>query len=118
MPLHEGKLTQKLLKELKELGCLCLKLHGHAMQASGWPDALIIHKRFICFIEFKVGNNKLSALQTRMIDLISQRGVKCFIVTFINELLEIRNYKNEQIAVVMDAKGLFEVLSNVTQGDS
>ena len=95
---------------MQKYGCLSLKIHGHAMQASGWPDALIIHPKFFCFIEFKAENGKLTPLQERILNIIAQRNVLCYTLIFSTPML-LTSFNTHIIRTIDNAKELVDVLT-------
>lgn len=84
--LHETKEFQPAM--IRKLvgpggGALVFNVHGHAMQASGWPDLQVYSPHLpnnMLHMELKVKHNKLSGMQRdRIIDL-RRRGTCAFCV--------------------------------------
>lgn len=73
----ERDFQRKITNRFKDLGWETFKIHGHAMQRSGWPDM------FVCghglgtgvWIELKTDNGTVSTLQQVIITRMRQRGV-------------------------------------------
>lgn len=61
--MNETGFVKELRLIIESVGGVCFKIHGHAMQESGWPDLYIAHPFWTGWIETKVGRRKTSALQ-------------------------------------------------------
>ncbi len=66
----ESKFVNELKSAVESMGGLYFKVHGHVMQASGWPDIQVYHPKWTGHLEAKVDSEKYSTLQLkRMFDL-------------------------------------------------
>lgn len=65
---------------LAGFGGQSFKVHGGIMQKSGMPDNAIFWKGFTYWLEFKVGNNSLSELQKRQLELFERIKIPCGVV--------------------------------------
>lgn len=70
----EGRFWAQLGETLRRAGALTFKIHGHAMQAPGWPDVLVFHHTWTGALELKAGKNKLSQAQRLRLEALSSRG--------------------------------------------
>lgn len=77
---EEGKLQAKLLKSLRDIGARVLKLHGHAMQAAGWPDTYVTHPKFSGWVELKSLDRKTEPLQKKIMNELRRNYVPAFVV--------------------------------------
>ena len=59
----ENQWKAALVKELRSRGVMVLSLHGHAMQAPGWPDIFVADKLWSGWIELKAHDGELSGAQ-------------------------------------------------------
>lgn len=71
----ENKYQGIVVKLLKEAGAEILNLHGHAMQAPGWPDLYVAHRIWTGWIELKVDDNDLRPNQVRVVRALRERHV-------------------------------------------
>jgi hypothetical protein len=72
--MNESQFSSYIGSALKTAGAKVLKLHGHAMQAAGWPDTYVSHWNWRGWVEFKVGSRKLTPLQLKFIGDLNIRG--------------------------------------------
>ena len=63
MTMTENKWKAALKKAFVEAGADALSLHGHGMQAPGWPDLWIGHWRWSGWLELKAHKGELSTAQ-------------------------------------------------------
>lgn len=82
----ETQWTAKLVNELKKCNARVLNIHGGPMQAPGWPDMLIIHRRFHGFVEVKNEKTQVTPLQRRRILDIKSRGFPAIVLRMPNKL--------------------------------
>ena len=59
----ENAWKARLKKDLEALNGVVLSVHGHAMQAPGWPDLYVAHSRWSGWIELKMPRGSLSGIQ-------------------------------------------------------
>jgi hypothetical protein len=81
----ETQLTSQLLRAGRMCRAEILSLHGHDMQAPGWPDAYIAHPYWIGWIEFKGPNTKIEPHQQKIIASLRDKGVNVFVVRFLEQ---------------------------------
>lgn len=72
--MNESEMTRWLSGLLKGAGALVFKVHGHAMQAAGWPDVQVYHPGWTGHLELKVEDNKLTELQAHVMRELLRRG--------------------------------------------
>ena len=65
--MKESKYQAQVIKNLKAVGAQVLNLHGHAMQAPGWPDLFVAHPYYSGWIELKTKNGNLREVQRLVI---------------------------------------------------
>jgi len=73
--LLESKFQKHVKTYLENCGAMVLNVHGHQMQAAGWPDLYVAHENFNGWVELKVGKNWLSKLQEHRCRELDRRGV-------------------------------------------
>lgn len=77
----ETRLSSRLIKEFNTTGGKVLNLHGHGMQAPGWPDTCVSHKLWSGWIEFKGRNTPISAIQNNVFTHLAENfGKPVFVV--------------------------------------
>lgn len=59
----ENQWKAALVKALRAYGAHVLSLHGHAMQAPGWPDIFVAHRQWSGWIELKASSGELKDAQ-------------------------------------------------------
>lgn len=59
----ENQWKSLLRKAFEEFGGTALSLHGHGMQAPGWPDLYVAHKIWSGWFELKANDGALSTAQ-------------------------------------------------------
>ena len=73
-PYSESEWTSRLMAGVKECGGLVLPVVAHKRGEPGWPDRMVIHKRWMGFVEVKVDGRMLTTLQRiRIRDICSRR---------------------------------------------
>ncbi len=50
------------------------------MQMAGVPDLLVVHRSWSGFLELKVGTNKLSGIQRKVMKDITARNFPCYVL--------------------------------------
>ena len=70
----ECQWTRKICKEMEKAGALCFAIVGGKMQASGWPDRLVVTKHGVVLIEFKGVKTAVTRLQLAVHREILRRG--------------------------------------------
>ena len=78
--MKETKFQADLVAKLKAGGAYTFNVHGHAMQASGWPDLQVYSPVWTGHLELKVGRNKAAPLQNARIRELRRRGVFAFVL--------------------------------------
>lgn len=72
---------EKRVKEcLTKCDAMRLKVHGHMMQDSGWPDLYVCHIKWQGWIELKVEDENLRENQKICIKGIRRRGGNALVV--------------------------------------
>lgn len=59
---------------------MTFNVHGHKMQAAGWPDLQIYHPVFTGHIELKIRRNQCSELQQERIKMLKLLGTAAFVL--------------------------------------
>lgn len=73
----EAKITQKIIKRLKENfpGVIVVKLHGGGYQKAGLPDIVVMYQGITLWIEIKNPKSDTTKLQQKfLLRIIEQRG--------------------------------------------
>jgi curved DNA-binding protein CbpA len=78
--MSETEFTSHVSKVLRDEGAVVFKVHGHAMQQSGWPDLQVYHSRWTGHLELKVEGNDLTTLQSMVIRDLKKRGTKAYVL--------------------------------------
>jgi len=60
---NETAFSRELKLIIQSVGGIYFKIHGHAMQESGWPDSYISHPFWRGWVELKNGDRKVTKLQ-------------------------------------------------------
>lgn len=98
--INETVFCKQIVQAVKSVGAMTFNVHGHKMQASGWPDLQIYHPSFTGHVELKVGKNPASALQKERISLLKKLGTMAFVLRLHNYDDRIVQMEDEGGAVV------------------
>lgn len=77
----ESKWTAQLRRALEARGACCLKLHGHSMQAAGWPDLYVAARGCSRWVEVKARGGRQDVLQHAIMRQLRAAGVEAHVVT-------------------------------------
>lgn len=78
--MHESELAGKIYHELRtKHSCFVVNIAGGKFQIPGLPDCLIIKDGIHIFVEFKGPKTPISAVQSRVKDLLKKNGA--FVLT-------------------------------------
>ncbi len=75
----ESDFQKSLVRELRDAGAVILKIHGHAMQAPGWPDLYIAHHAIPgggAWLELKRDGHEPTELQAAVIRRLRAAGTR------------------------------------------
>lgn len=97
--MRETEWKSKLKKEFESIGAKVLSLHGHAMQAPGWPDLYVCHPIWSGWIELKMHDGELSTAQKivgnslecqrlAVVLVADEEERHCFVRSFSNERVD------------------------------
>ncbi|UOF80087.1 vrR-nuc domain [Caudoviricetes sp.] len=64
---------------------MTFKIHGHLMQAGGWPDTYVAHPMWRGWIEFKVDGNNLDPRQRAIGEGLIKRGDRFVVARFVTQ---------------------------------
>lgn len=78
--MRESKFQQDVIDAFKGLGAEVFNVHGHGMQAAGWPDLQVYHPTWTGHLELKVGVGRLSTLQKIRIQSLVDRGTEAYVL--------------------------------------
>jgi len=79
--------TRKMCRELERCNAVVFACVAHKMQAPGWPDRWVCHRRWRGWLEFKGDNTRLTALQRKRIrDLNDRQPGSAFVVRHPNRI--------------------------------
>jgi hypothetical protein len=78
--MKESAFQSKVKKKLVGAGALVFNVHGHAMQAPGWPDLQVYSPRWTGQLELKTMTGKLSVMQRRRIHQLRKMRVPAFVL--------------------------------------
>lgn len=112
--LSETQLTAKYAAILRRKGCLVFNIHGHDMQAVGWPDTFICHWRFKIWIEFKGPKTILKPLQSHILEQLEQRKAVALVGRFFdNYTLRLSNYDESKQYHIVKGETYAETAANL-----
>jgi hypothetical protein len=77
--MKESPFQSKLIKGLKGEGALCFNVHGHAMQAPGWPDLQVYSPIWTGHLELKT-TSAVTELQWSILEKLVERGTNAFVL--------------------------------------
>ena len=99
----ETQITADLIKHLRhKCHAMILNLHGHAMQAAGWPDFYISHWECHAWIECKGPKTVVQPLQKKIMTELSNRNEYVFILRFtLPKVYSLRTISEEEIIADM-----------------
>jgi hypothetical protein len=83
--MKENKFQSRVSDLMSSCGFYTLNVHGHMMQASGWPDLMGFHRRGALLAELKVGRSPLRASQKVVADNLEQRGWRTVVFRLVSE---------------------------------
>lgn len=101
----ESNFKRLVVEALRGCNALTFKVHGHGMQAPGWPDLQVYHVRWTGQLELKVGSNSLSAAQRIVINRLVERGAPAFVLRQNSPPGRARGYEAARVSIE-DAQGL------------
>jgi hypothetical protein len=107
----ESEWTRKICKELELTGALIFAIVGAKMQASGWPDRLVICKGWCGLIEFKAAKKWLTSLQEVIVGRIIRRGRYVYIARMPGELF----WGNEKVGEFCNGVELLQLILEHSQ---
>lgn len=81
----ESEIQSKMVSALKKCNSEVLNIHGHAEQASGWPDLYVSHTKFHGWVELKVDGNQCSVLQRKRLQSLRAKGTKAMCLRYLND---------------------------------
>jgi hypothetical protein len=82
----ESELSKHLVTALKQhCECIIFKIHGHGMQAPGWPDFFIASEEFTGWVETKGSDTEVSDLQRIVIGRLKKFNVPVYVLRFVGE---------------------------------
>ncbi len=87
--MRETAFQRWIIHLYKRCNSVVLNLHGHSMQAEGWPDLYVAHKTLECWIELKVASNPCSNVQEVRIKDLRERGVNACVMRLRGEQISI-----------------------------
>ena len=76
----ETRLKNRVVAALKSVDALVLKVHGHALQAPGWPDLQVYHVSWFGHLELKCGRAVTSTAQRLIIAQLRRRGFPAYVL--------------------------------------
>jgi len=77
---NHDKLRNGLRDELESVGAMVFIVHGHLMQAPGWPDLQVYHPKWTGHIEVKTEEDPCRARQIYVIDRLLRRDTNAVVV--------------------------------------
>lgn len=91
----EAAFTTRLATALRARGALTFKIHGHLLQAGGWPDTYVAHPMWRGWIESKVDSNNLDARQRAIGKQLKRAGDRFVVARFCRES-EVVQFEDEE----------------------
>ena len=113
--MKEKDFQKKVVKLLRDQGGIIFNVHGHAMQAAGWPDLYIAlpasgaNGDWQGWLELKTKKNKATALQEHRIKQLHKVGCPAAVL----RLLEWPLCQIELSNSLLDYGRLFECLGEI-----
>ena len=78
--MRESDFQSKLSAALRRTGAMVFNVHGHEMQAAGWPDLQVYSPRWVGHLELKTVAGRLSPMQRRVIGELRRRGFPAWVL--------------------------------------
>jgi hypothetical protein len=78
------------MRTCEAAGAVVVPIVGHMMQGSGWPDRLVLHRRFRGFVEAKRGSNPLTTQQEVNIKRAVQREFPALVARYFQDDMTLR----------------------------
>ena len=78
--MKENEFQSRVVRSLFYQGAWTFNVHGHGMQRPGVPDLLVVHRSWKGWLELKVGKNKPSAIQCKVMQDNLARGFPCYVL--------------------------------------
>jgi hypothetical protein len=101
---RESVFQGKVIKSLRAGGCLVWKMHGHGMQKIGIPD-LYFAGPLTGWLELKVGNNQVSAIQALTLKQLRDVKVWAYVARLSRGAVSLEDEAGEVFTVVRDWVG-------------
>ena len=108
--MRESQFQSSLRLKLTKAGALVFNVHGHAMQAPGWPDLQVYSPMWTGHLELKVGRGSLSIHQKRVIEALRRRLSPAFVLREDGTLLDHTGKKDGVIDLRGDGRSILEEL--------
>ena len=80
----ESVFQSEVVAAVKKVGGIAFNVHGHGMQAAGWPDLYIAHRQWTGWLELKVREGRASVLQMKRVDDLRKRDVDAFYLRYVD----------------------------------
>lgn len=110
--MSETAWTAKLVVRLRRLNAQVLNVHGHDMQAPGWPDLYVAHRRWSGWLEVKTAKGRLRKVQQLVIDGLRARNVPAFVLRA-GDPMELENHEGEFLGEARDERELLSLLEEL-----
>jgi hypothetical protein len=78
--MRESDFQSKLSASLRGAGAMVFNVHGHEMQAAGWPDLQVYSPRWVGQLELKMAAGRLSPMQRRVVGELRRRGFPAWVL--------------------------------------
>lgn len=108
---NESMKTRELCRALEALGAMTYPLVGSDWQPPGWPDRIVIHKKWFGFLECKVNAAPLSPLQKRRCSELSKRGASVYVLRYRRDAMDLERADGTHVARVTNARELLDACS-------
>lgn len=109
----EGKWTKKVVKALEDSGAITFKVHGHAMQESGWPDLQVYYGGKVWHLELKTGHRGCEPLQKHKIKELLRVGIHAYVFALREDGMWLENWDGSRIFEVEHLRQLLPKISSM-----
>jgi len=95
----ESDFGKQIVTAIEGSGGVAFKVHGHAMQKSGWPDLQVYGKKWTGHIELKV-NDETSNIQKLVICDLLARGTPALVLRWVSGCVQAEDERGTALGYI------------------
>jgi hypothetical protein len=91
----ETHFQAEVIEAFRARGALTFNVHGHAMQASGWPDIQVYHPEWTGHLELKRNKNPATTIQRIILRKLNLAGTPAYILREVGPRVFLESHDGE-----------------------